>query len=76
MNQPVSPVLIRWEQKPENGFAMLHLTCVRITYRAARLLGYALVSFQLSVVSLQTGAAGPHAAGLRVNKVREPDDVT
>ncbi len=28
-------ILIRWEKKPENYLAMLHLTCGLITYRCA-----------------------------------------
>jgi len=32
-------ILIRWEKKPENYFAFLHLVCALITYRAAGLLG-------------------------------------
>jgi transposase len=32
-------ILIRWEKKPENYFALLHLVCALITYRAAGLLG-------------------------------------
>ena len=28
-------ILIRWEKKPENYFALLHLVCALITYRAA-----------------------------------------
>ena len=32
-------ILIRWEKKPENYFALLHLVCALITYRAAALLG-------------------------------------
>lgn len=31
-------ILIRWEKKPENYFALLHLVCAFITYRAAGLL--------------------------------------
>ena len=32
-------ILIRWEKKPENYLALLHLVCALITYRAAGLLG-------------------------------------
>ena len=32
-------ILIRWEKKPENYLALLHLACAWITYRAAHLLG-------------------------------------
>lgn len=32
-------VLIRWEKKPENYLALLHLTCGLIAYRAAGLFG-------------------------------------
>jgi transposase len=32
-------ILIRWEKKPENYLALLHLVCAFITYRAAGLLG-------------------------------------
>lgn len=32
-------ILIRWEKKPENYFAMLHLACAWITYHALGLLG-------------------------------------
>lgn len=32
-------VLIRWEKKPENYLAMLHLACALITFRAAGLPG-------------------------------------
>jgi putative transposase len=32
-------ILIRWEKKPENYLALLHLACACITYRAAGLLG-------------------------------------
>jgi transposase len=32
-------ILIRWEKKPENYVAMLHLACAWITYRAIGLLG-------------------------------------
>jgi putative transposase len=32
-------VLIRWEKKVENYFAMLHFVCAWITFRAAGLLG-------------------------------------
>jgi len=32
-------IFIRWEKKPENYFALLHLVCALITYRAAGLLG-------------------------------------
>jgi putative transposase len=32
-------ILIRWEKKPENYFAMLHLSCAWITYRVLGLLG-------------------------------------
>ena len=32
-------MVIRWEKKPENYFALLHLVCALITYRAAGLLG-------------------------------------
>lgn len=32
-------ILIRWEKKPENYFAMLHLSCAWITYHVLRLLG-------------------------------------
>ena len=32
-------ILIRWEKKPENYIAMLHLACACITYRALGLLG-------------------------------------
>jgi transposase len=32
-------ILIRWEKKPENYLALLHLVCACITYRAAGLLG-------------------------------------
>jgi transposase len=32
-------ILIRWEKKPENYFALLPLVCALITYRAAGLLG-------------------------------------
>jgi transposase len=32
-------IIIRWEKKPENYFALLHLVCALITYRAAGLLG-------------------------------------
>ena len=31
-------ILIRWEKKPENYFALLHLVCAFITYRVAGLL--------------------------------------
>jgi len=32
-------ILIRWEKKPANYLALLHLVCAFITYRAADLLG-------------------------------------
>jgi putative transposase len=32
-------ILIRWEKKPENYLAMLHLACALITFRAAGLPG-------------------------------------
>jgi transposase len=32
-------ILIRWEKKPENYLALLHLVCALITFRAAGLLG-------------------------------------
>ena len=32
-------ILIRWEKKPANYLALLHLVCALITYRAAGLLG-------------------------------------
>ena len=32
-------ILIRWEKKPENSLAMLHLACALITFRAAGLPG-------------------------------------
>jgi putative transposase len=32
-------ILIRWEKKPENYLAMLHLACALITYRATGLPG-------------------------------------
>jgi putative transposase len=32
-------ILIRWEKKPENYLAMLHLACALVTYRAAGLPG-------------------------------------
>ena len=32
-------ILIRWEKKPENYLAFLHLVCAIITWRALRLLG-------------------------------------
>lgn len=32
-------VLVRWEKKPENYLAMLHLACAIISYRASGLLG-------------------------------------
>jgi len=32
-------ILIRWEKKPENYLAMLHLACAWITYHALGLLG-------------------------------------
>ena len=32
-------VLVRWEEKVENYFGMLHFVCAWITYRAAGLLG-------------------------------------
>ena len=32
-------MVIRWEKKPENYFALLHLVCALISYRAAGLLG-------------------------------------
>jgi transposase len=32
-------ILIRWEKKPANYLALLHLSCAWITYRAAGLLG-------------------------------------
>jgi transposase len=32
-------ILIRWEKKPANYLALLHLACACITYRAADLLG-------------------------------------
>lgn len=32
-------ILIRWEKKPGNYLALLHLVCAFITYRAAGLLG-------------------------------------
>jgi putative transposase len=32
-------VLIRWEKKPENYIAFLHLACAVITYRCAGLIG-------------------------------------
>ncbi len=32
-------ILIRWEKKPENYFAMLHFVCAIITFRAAGLFG-------------------------------------
>jgi transposase len=32
-------ILIRWEKKPGNYLALLHLACACITYRAAGLLG-------------------------------------
>jgi putative transposase len=32
-------ILVRWEKKVENYFAMLHLVCAWITYRSAGLLG-------------------------------------
>ena len=36
-------VLIRWEKKVENYLGLLHLACAWITYRAAGLLGEALI---------------------------------
>jgi putative transposase len=32
-------ILIRWEKKPQNYLALLHLVCAFLTYRAAGLLG-------------------------------------
>jgi len=32
-------ILLRWEKKPENYFALLPLVCALLTYRAAGLLG-------------------------------------
>ncbi len=32
-------ILIRWEKKPENYFALLHLVCAVITFRSAGLFG-------------------------------------
>ena len=32
-------ILVRWEKKPQNYLAMLHLACALITYRATGLLG-------------------------------------
>jgi len=32
-------MIIRWENKIENYFAMLHFACARITFRAAGLFG-------------------------------------
>ena len=32
-------ILIRWEKKPENYLAMLHLACALVTYRASGLPG-------------------------------------
>lgn len=32
-------ILIRWEKKPENYFALLHLVCAVITFRCAGLFG-------------------------------------
>jgi putative transposase len=32
-------ILIRWEKRPENYLAMLHLACALVTYRAAGLPG-------------------------------------
>jgi putative transposase len=36
-------LLIRWEKKIENYLAILHFTCVWITFRAAGLFGQALI---------------------------------
>jgi hypothetical protein len=33
---------VRWEKKPENHLAMLHIACAFIAFRAARILGKAL----------------------------------
>ena len=32
-------ILVRWEKKPENYLAFLHLACAYITYRQSGLLG-------------------------------------
>lgn len=32
-------ILIRWEKKPENYLAMLHIACAYLAYRAAGVLG-------------------------------------
>ncbi len=32
-------ILVRWEKKPENSLAFLHLACAYITYRQSGLLG-------------------------------------
>jgi putative transposase len=59
-------LLIRWEKKPENYLAMLHLACALITFRAAGLPGLAL--------NRAAEAAGGGGAGRRSRRARLRSD--